>query len=134
MVMSLVYSSPPLTEEPAMFVAYLSHDEVNSALADRVAGRFGLDLVVLTLRDAEHALAADRLVLDLDHLPPECKAKLFLRVGRGELRGGVTVHSYHLTDAEAGALRAAGVRVARRLTTAILVPKTAVGPSARRTG
>lgn len=117
-----------------MSVAYMSHDEVNSVLADRMADRIGLDLIVLTLRDTEHAIAADLLVLDLDHLPPECKSKLFLRVGRGELRSGVAVHSYHLTDAEASALRAAGVRVARRLTASVLVPPVPAGSSFRSAG
>ena len=102
-----------------MSAAYLSHDEVNTALAGRMARRLGIVLTTLHVKDAEHAVAADLLVLDLDHLPPECKSKLFLRVGSGELRTGVAVHSYHLTAAEARALRGAGVRVSRRLTAAV---------------
>ena len=117
-----------------MSVAYMSHDEVNSALALRIADRLDLDLAALTLRDAEHAIAADLLVLDLDHLPPECESKVFLRVGRGELRSDLAVHSYHLTETEADVLRAAGVRVARRLTAAVLVPTAAADSSVLSAG
>lgn len=102
-----------------MSIAYLTHDDVNAAVARRVAGRFGLDLTVLPLKDAGQGVVADLLILDLDHLPPECKSKLFLRIGGGEPREGMAVHSYHLTAAEARVLRKAGVRVARRLTATV---------------
>src|SRR5207248_2135669 len=61
------------------------------------------------------------VVLDLDHLPAGARSELFLRAGRGNLRSGLTVHSYNLTGYEARVLRAAGVRVARRLAVATLV-------------
>jgi hypothetical protein len=108
-----------------MSVAYISHDEVNSALARRMATRLGLELTVLNLQEAEHAIPADLIMLDLDHLPPECKSKLFLQIGKGELRDGVAVHSYRLTTAEVRELRAAGVRVKRRLTATVLIPRVA---------
>jgi hypothetical protein len=106
-----------------MSVAYISHDKVNSALARRIGTRLGLDLTVLSLQEAEHAIAADSMVLDLDHLPMECKSKLFLQIGKGELREGVAVHSYHLTPAELRALSGAGVRVTRRLTATVLISR-----------
>ena len=111
-----------------MKIAYLTHDEVNAAVARRLARRLGLRLKVLTVKSADRTAAADLLVLDLDHLPPECKSKLFLRVGSGRLRQGVAVHSYNLTATEERALRAAGVHVARRLTAAVLdVPVASTG-------
>src|SRR4051794_15573435 len=105
-----------------MLIAYVTHDEVNAAVAARLARRHGLELIVLSVRDAEQAVAADRLVLDLDHLPPESRSKLFLRAGAGNLRPGVVVHSYNLAPGEDRALRSAGVVVARRLTARTLVP------------
>ncbi|MBA4192267.1 MAG: hypothetical protein C0467_30220 [Planctomycetaceae bacterium] len=104
-------------------IAYLSHDQVNSTLARRIAQRLDLGLMVLTLKDAEQAISADLLVLDLDSLPSDTRSKLFLRVGSGELRSGVAVHSYHLTAAEARTLLAAGIRVTRRLTATVLVQR-----------
>ena len=118
-------------EEYAMSVTYLSHDEGNWAHASRIAERLGLELTVLTLREAEYAFGGDLLVLDLDHLPSDCKSKLFLQIGRGTLRDGVTVHSHRLAPAEVDTLRAAGVRVARRLTALILVPRTPIGSTVR---
>ncbi|WP_439630627.1 hypothetical protein [Gemmata sp.] len=103
-------------------IAYLTHDQVNAALARRITDRLGLDLTVLALKDADRAVAADAVVLDLDSLPRDARSKLFLRVGSGELRSGVGVHSYHLTASEARTLRRAGVRAERRLTAAALVP------------
>jgi hypothetical protein len=128
-------SGQPAPPEPKEFlmpasVAYLSHDEVNAALARRMARRLGLDLAILHIKDAEQAVAADLLVLDLDHLAPECKSELFLRIGGRELRGGVAVHSYHLTPAEARTLRKAGVQISRRLTAAVLVPPMTAGSTA----
>lgn len=105
---------------------YLTHDQVNAALARRIAARLGLDITVLALKDADQAVTADALVLDLDSLPLDARSKLFLRVGSGELRSGVGVHSYHLTASEARTLRRAGVRVERRLTAAALVPAAPV--------
>ncbi|MBA4192251.1 MAG: hypothetical protein C0467_30140 [Planctomycetaceae bacterium] len=102
-------------------IAYLSHDQVNRTLVRRMARRLGLDLVVLSLKEADQAVAADLLVLDLDSLPSDTRSKLFLRVGNGELRSGVAVHSYHLTSSEARTLQVAGVRVTRRLTAAVFV-------------
>jgi hypothetical protein len=103
-------------------IAYLTHDQVNASLASRIAARFNLDLIVLALKDADQAVAADALVLDLDSLPLDARSKLFLRVGSGELRCGIRVHSYQLTASEARTLRRAGVRAERRLTALALVP------------
>ena len=95
--------------------AYLTHDEVNAAFARRIAARLGHSLTVLAVKDIDEAAAADLLVLDLDHLPPVYKSTLLERAAGGELRPGVAVHSYHLGGAEVRTLRAAGVRVTRRL-------------------
>lgn len=109
-----------------MTVNYLTHDEVNAFVAERLARRLGLKLAVLTVRDEAEAWAADRLVLDLDHLPAECKTEL-LRAAAGQMRAGVVVHSYHLAAGERIRLRAFGVRVYRRLTGAVLLQPRQAG-------
>src|SRR5262245_59309847 len=103
-----------------MSIVYLTHDEVNAAVATRIAHRVGLQLTVVGIKDT-HPIAAGLLVYDLDHLPPERKSELLRRASGGELEG-VAVHSYHLTPGESRRLRAAGVPVHRRLSAAILIP------------
>ena len=112
-----------------MQIAYITHDEVNTALATRIADRLGLNLTVLTLIDADQALAADHLVLDLDHLPEECKASLIDQATCGKVRGGIMVHSYNLKPEEKKVLRAVGARVTRRLTARILTPQPSAATS-----
>jgi hypothetical protein len=114
-------------------IAYLTHDAVNAALARRMARRLGSDLTILRAQDADQLGAADRLVIDLDNLPRESKSELFRRAENGGLLTGVAVHSYNLTGAEARILRAAGVRVARRLTAALLADGPGGGTPDRTT-
>jgi hypothetical protein len=113
-------------------IAYLTHDEVNAADALRTARELGLDLIAIPVKDADQGVAADVLLLDLDHLPPECRTKLFREAAVGGLREGVAVHSYRLTAAERHALRTAGVGVARRLVADLLTPSPADPMRVRR--
>ena len=113
-------------------IAYLTHDEVNAAVARRAARRLCGRLKVLGVKDADRAAAADLVLLDLDHLPPECKLGLLRQAVGGELANRFAVHSYQLSTADERVLRAAGVRVATRLTAALLaVPalESAGGPA-----
>jgi hypothetical protein len=93
-----------------VLTAYLTHDEGNAAVARRIARRLGLELTVLAVTDAGLAARAELLVLDLDHLPADCRSGLIRQARRGRL----AVHAGHLTAPEARARRAAGARLARR--------------------
>jgi hypothetical protein len=104
-------------------IAYLTHDEVNAALAQRIAGRLSLELTVLGIKDINLAITADLLLFDLDHLPTECKSELLSRAQRDSLGERIAVHSYCLTTSEARSLRKAGGLTARRLTATLLVPQ-----------
>src|SRR5262249_57896319 len=123
-------SARPEPQERTMTIAYLTHDEVNAAAAGRIARRLGLGLSVIGVRDVGR-VSADLLVYDLDHLPPGVKSELLRRAGRERL-DGVAAHSYHLGHEEQQKLRAAGARVARRLTAAILVRRAAAAPGGCR--
>ena len=101
-------------------IAYLTHDAVNAEVANQLARQLGSNLTVLSLKDVDRFVTTDRLLVDLDHLPPECRSNLFDLVSKGGLHQGLSVHSYHLSRAEVRTLRAAGVGVARRLTRAFL--------------
>src|SRR5262245_5961290 len=109
--------------------AYLTHDEVNAAVARRIARRLGLDLTVLAVKDADRAAEADLLVLNLDHLPAVCRSELIRRAG-GDRRGRPAAHADHLTASGSRALRAAGARLARRLTAAVFAVPVPAGPPA----
>ena len=108
-----------------MTTAYLTHDDVNAAVARELASRLGFSLVVLKLSETEPD--ASRLVCDLDHLPPDVKAGMLANARTGVNLPSVGVHSYHLTSEESRMLRAAGVVVSRRLSARLLllpVPST----------
>jgi hypothetical protein len=113
-----------------MFVAYLTHDEVNAEAARVVAARIGLGLRAIGVRHKAEAAAAYRLVVDLDALPASWRADLFARVAAGQTFPWVSVHSYHLTRAEARALRAAGVTVTRKLDPHLFLPVADLAGSA----
>ena len=101
-------------------IAYLTHDDVNAEFAMQLAAQLGSDLTVLSMKDVNQFVTTEVLLIDLDHLPPECRSNLFRLVRTGGTHEGLSVHSYHLSRAELRTLRSAGVVVARRLTLALL--------------
>jgi hypothetical protein len=98
----------------AMWIVYLGLDEVNQELVRRWVARLGGRVTTVALVDAA-ALAPDvPVVFDLDHLPEPWRSGWpALAAGRPAL-----AHGYNLRDAEAAALRRAGVTVVRRRLTA----------------
>lgn len=100
---------------------------MNAFNAVRIARRLGLELAAFAVKDAGETVAADLLVLDLDHLPADCRANLLAQAATSpkHSRSDLAVHSYNLNRAELRVLRRAGVRVARRLTAGLLAPVTA---------
>lgn len=100
-----------------MAIVYLTLDEVNAAMAARLARRLGVRLLARPL--AGRGQSAGR-VYDLDFQPAEVKAKLVADAAAGRVPAGTAVHSYNLTPVEERVLRAARVRVGRRLTARLL--------------
>jgi hypothetical protein len=96
-------------------IAYLSTDEVNQDLAERLAAksRVGLDLV--SPRDPAPNGEYDAVVYDLDSWPQPQRAEVLSRLGNGRTLHAVAVHSYSLDEDQVEALRAQGVFVHRRL-------------------
>jgi hypothetical protein len=111
-------TAPQLTGD-SMTTTYLTHDDVNAAVARELASRLGFSLVVLKL--SETGSDTSRLVCDLDHLPPDVKAGMIATARTGVSLPSVGVHSYNLTAAEARMLRSAGVVVSRRLSARLLL-------------
>jgi len=103
-----------------MIVHYLTHDEVNAAVALQKAARNGIDLRVIDVRDFDDMIRTERLICDLDHLPAEYRTNLVSRAAAGEPFLWVAVHSYNLSTYEVRVLREAGVTVARTLKSSLL--------------
>jgi hypothetical protein len=98
-----------------MIVAYLSHDEVNLDLAQRLADAAGILLCPLFVRDMASAVSFDAVLCDLDCLPPAERAGTLKALLVEPLTCPVGVHSYSLVWSKVQALRARGVTVSRRL-------------------
>jgi hypothetical protein len=98
-----------------VILAYLSHDEVNLDLAQRLADAAGILLRPLFVRDKSSVVSADAVLWDLDCLPSAERAGALKALLAGPLTCPVGVHSYSLEWAKVQALRARGVAVCRRL-------------------
>jgi hypothetical protein len=98
-----------------VILAYLSHDEVNLDLAQRLADAAGVQLCPLSVRDSAPAVSCDAVLWDLDGLPHAERAGALKALLAGPLTRPAGMHSYRLEGAEVRALRARGVAVSRRL-------------------
>jgi hypothetical protein len=98
-----------------MLFAYLTLDEVNQNLAERLAADAGVGLEVLSFRDAAPAGQFDAVLYDLDFLPDDRRQQLLADLSAGRRVEPVAVHGYCLTGRQARALRRRGVLVARKL-------------------
>jgi hypothetical protein len=109
-----------------MRITYLTHDEVNTAFAKRYAAKHKLRLTPTAVKDFIGTVGSDFLILDLDHLPSECKADLLREAEEGMVSPAIAVHSYHLSDEEIAVLESAGLVVSKRVTRAIRAAKATV--------
>jgi hypothetical protein len=98
-----------------MRITYLTIDEVNAALALRLARSAGIDLHVLAPKDAVSPGPWHVFLCDLDALSP-AEPLLALAKWISALQPELAaVHSYKLSDCQRAGLRKDGVRVFRRL-------------------
>jgi hypothetical protein len=100
-------------------IAYLSTDEVNRHLADRMAAACGVTLHALSPRDPPPDGRFDAVLYDPDSMPPACREEIIASILAGPPTRPVAVHSYNL-DIRADALRDKGVVVTRRLVPGVL--------------
>ncbi len=111
-----------------MTIAYLTDDEVNAAFATRIATKAGASFFVMNANDCIGTLAADFLVIDLDHLPAEYKVQLLDEAARGSISLAIAVHSAELTDNEVDTLVNVGISVEREVTAAVQIALHACQP------
>jgi len=107
-----------------MLFAYLSLDEVNQDLAQRLVAAVGGTLDVLSFRDAAPNGQFDAVVYDLDSLPVDRRHAIVANLQAGPVSGPVAVHSYNLRGRQARALRGQGVLVSKRLRPALFAVLT----------
>jgi hypothetical protein len=98
-----------------MLCAYLTLDEVNQDVAERLALQAGVELEAVSPRDMLAARTFDALVVDLDSLPPGYRKAVFADFLAGRNKAAAAVHSYHLRIRDARVLHRRGVIVGRRL-------------------
>jgi hypothetical protein len=113
----------------------LTVDEVNQALAGKLAAAAGVQLEVVFPRDAAGDGPFDAVLYDLDSLPPIDRQALLAGLSArpaGQWAGTAAVHSYQLSPRQARALRRQGVVVARRLQQATFARLRAAVSARRR--
>src|SRR5438046_3085297 len=98
-----------------MLFAYLSLNEVNQDLAQRLVAAVGGTLDVLSFRDAAPNGQFDAVIYDLDSLPADRQSAVLANLQAGPVSGPVAVHSYTLRGRQVRALREQGVLVSKRL-------------------
>lgn len=104
-----------------MLIAYLTTDEVNEDLANRMADDCGVAVAVLSLRDLLSNGRLEAVIYDIDYVPPNLRDEILTRLLSGAGSVPAAVLSYNLTDRQAESLRRQGVAVYRRLDRAVFV-------------
>jgi hypothetical protein len=98
-----------------MRIAYISTDEVNQALAGRMAAASGAVLDVLLPQDGAADGRCDAVLHDLDHVPRSRRQEVLAHLLSGSSPCPQGVHSYDVSEEQAADLRRHGVAVSRRL-------------------
>src|SRR5262249_19593742 len=105
----------PVIRKAEMRIAYVTTDEVNLALAARMARPLDAAVIRLNPEDVGPHGRFDAVVYDLDHVPPDERPALLDEILSGPPTCPRAVHGYVLSDEEAAALRLRGVAVTQRL-------------------
>jgi hypothetical protein len=98
-----------------MTIAFLTLDEVNSALAEKLACDRGVDIRVFFPNDLPPNARFDRVLYDLDYWPTDRAEQLLRKLMHRPSTTRVGVLSYNLTREQITSLRGNGVMVFERL-------------------
>ena len=98
-----------------MTIAFLTLDEVNSALADKIASDRDIDIRLFFPNDLPLNGRFDGVLYDSDYWPTDRAEKLLRKLMHFPLSTRVGVLSYNLTREQITALRGNGVMVFHRL-------------------
>ncbi len=98
-----------------MRIAYVSTDEVNQNLVERIAAECGVVLCKQLPEDSSRDGLCDAVLYNLDDLPRAERSALLEGFRGGKPVHPTAVHGYDITDEQAIILSRNGVEVARRL-------------------
>jgi hypothetical protein len=98
-----------------VLIAYLTTDEVNLDLADRLATECGATLYPLSFQDGPPSGAFEAVLYDWDYLSPPWRQQLLAELLSRPAPCPVALHGYTLEEEHGEALRRHGVAVFRRL-------------------
>jgi hypothetical protein len=98
-----------------MLIAYLTTDEVNEHLAQRMAEESGETLCVFSPNDVPPDGEFDAVVYDWDYLPAQRQQSILAALSAGRAPRPIAVHSYNIEEDRARTLRQQGVAVYRTL-------------------
>jgi hypothetical protein len=115
-------------------IAYLTGDEVNYRLAQRIAQKVGVSLVCNPLGTSPTNGTKIARLHDLDHVSGEQKEAILADLLSGPTTVPVAVHSYHLGEDLMASLCASGVIVAQALKPALIRRLCAAAEAIRETG
>lgn len=103
-----------------MRLAYATTDEVNQALATRIAAACGAVVCRLSPGDTPPDGLFDAVLYDLDDIASEERPAFLERLCLDPPVRPTAVHGYGVTDEQANALRRNGIVVVRRLRSSLL--------------
>ncbi len=98
-----------------MRIAYLNTDEVNQALAERMALACGAVVQIVLPKEPAPDSQFDAILYNLDEVPRAERSVLLEGLRLARPHSPAAVHSYDLTDEQVGTLRRSGIAAARRL-------------------
>jgi len=98
-----------------MRIAYMTSDEVNRALAGKMAARYGAVVCNPVPKHVQLAGDVDGVLWNLDDVPKALRAALLEGLCHSAPDHPVAVHGYDLTDEQLNALRRNGIAATRRL-------------------
>jgi hypothetical protein len=103
-----------------MRIAHITTDEVNQALALRVARPLGVTVTQLGPEEMSKHVVFDAVLYDLDRVPPDRRPSLLDEIRSEKTAVPMAAYGYCLSEEQAAGLRFHGVAVAQRLHSALI--------------
>lgn len=116
-----------------MRIAYVSTDEVNQNLAERMAAKCGAVICIRPSREPAPDGLFDAVLYNLDDVPRDERSAVLEGLGRDKPAHPTAVHGYDITDEQARILKRYGVAATRRLHAGLLLRLSNAARQSRET-